>query len=146
MLYSKAATISFHGEAEAAVVSGPVAVHSNEISVSGGGYVTLGASVTPVPTGCGSGGVCTLTDIQSHATAADCRSAINIDGTTKAYAIPESWLLIHRDNYKTISTKLCGKVFGNDLHAAVGEHRDGTTYDSKQMIDWISNFYIGPYQ
>jgi hypothetical protein len=151
LLFSSAATGNFHGEAEASTMAGPHIVHIGDASVSGNGFVTLssgGGSVTPTPQpgSCGSGGVCVLSDITPHATVTDCRSAINMDGSMKAYAIPESWLTIHRDNFKTISTKLCGKVFTNNLHTAVGEHQNGDSYDGKQMAEWMSNFYIGTYQ
>lgn len=143
LLTTHAATTTLFGEAENSTPSGSYTVHNNDTSASGNGYITLNSVAQ---TGCGSGGTCTLADIQTHTTSTDCRSAINIDNVVGTYAIPDSWLTIHRDNYKNIVTKLCGKVFGSNLHAAIGEHHDGTTYNGMQMIDWVRNFYIGPYQ
>jgi hypothetical protein len=106
---------------------------------------TVAPTPTPVVQACGSGGTCHLADIQSHSSAADCRSAINIGGTTSAYAITESWLTTHRDNFKTITTKLCGKVWASDLKQSISEHRDGTAFSGMVFQQWMNNFYIGPY-
>lgn len=104
---------------------------------------------TPVPTAppaaCGAGGACHAADIQGHATAGDCRTAINIDGTVNAYAPSQTFLTNHGNDFKQIVGKLCGKVYSANLRQAVGEHSDGSSLSGMNFQQYINNFYIGPY-
>ncbi len=135
-----------------AATPAPAGSGSSGGSTGGGGGSTAPpptAAPTPAPTAppaaCGSGGTCHLADIQGHSSAGDCRSAINVDGTTNAYAISQTFLTTHGNQYKQIVSKLCGKAYTANLKQAVGEHRDGTMINGSIFQQYINNFYIGPY-
>ena len=118
-------------------------------STGGGSAPQPTAAPTPAPTtppaGCGSGGNCHLSDIQGHGSAGDCRTAINIDGTTSAYAPSQTFLTNHGNEFKQIVSKLCGKVYTANLRQAVSEHANGTTLSGNTFQQYLNNFYIGPY-
>ncbi len=98
---------------------------------------------------CGSGGACTAADIAPHNTQANCWSSINADGSgQKSYKISSTFISDH-SSYKSASTvvsRLCGKVYTSNLSGKASDHRNGKTIKGLNYSQYISNFYIGPYQ
>jgi hypothetical protein len=114
-------------------------------NAGGSASASATVTVTAAPLACGQGGTCHLSDIQSHNTAGNCRSAINATGTgTSAYAITSSFLTLHQSQ-KSITSILCGKVYSSNLKNFTSSHSGGSTLGGSNYQTWINNFYIGPY-
>ena len=113
-----------------------------------GGSASASTTVTvnvPPPT-CGNGGACSATDIARHATATDCWSAMNATGAGLAtYSVSSSFLTLHQPK-KSITLKICGKVYNVNLRSVDIEHQNGTKLGGLVYQTWMNNFYIGPYK
>lgn len=124
--------------------------YTYNLSCSNSGGSSSNSTVLAVSSAssCGSGGTCHLADIAPHNKQSDCWSAINASGSgLKAYKVTGTFITDHssQKSASTVVSRLCGKVYTSNLRNKTSKHSNGATVKGLTYDQYISNFYIGPY-